>query len=65
MNRRKSAKVVIVKNSQMDLTSTKFRNFFYLEKFLVWKLENFEKQLLLFKRSFTYISIAGEISDEK
>ena len=44
----KNAKVVIVKNSQMAVTSTKFWNFFNIEKFIIQKLENSEKRLLLF-----------------
>ena len=45
MNRRKNAKVVILENSQTAVTSTKFWNFNNLEKFLVQKLENYEKRL--------------------
>ena len=44
----KKCKSVIVKNSQIAATSTKLWKFFDLEKFLVRKLENFEKWLLLF-----------------
>ena len=36
----------------MVVTSTKFLNFFNFEKVDVWKLENFEKQLLLFLKVF-------------
>ena len=48
VKRRKNAIVVIAENSQTAVTSTKFRKFFNLENILVRKLENFEKQLLLF-----------------
>ena len=47
MKRCKSAIVVIIENSQMAVTLTKFWNFFNGEKYLVRKLEKFEKGLLL------------------
>ena len=48
MKRQKNAIVIIIKNSQMVVTSTKFWNFFNLEKIFVRKVENFEKLYLLF-----------------
>ena len=41
MNRRKNAKVIIIENNKMAVSSTKFRNFYKLKK--VRKFENFEK----------------------
>ena len=46
MKRQKNALVVIVENSQMAVTSTKFWNIFNFKKVEVQKLENFEKLLL-------------------
>ena len=51
MKRRKNAIVVIVEISQMAVTTTKFR-FFYFKKVEVQNLENFEKRLILFLNIF-------------
>ena len=61
----KNAKVVIVENSQMAVTSTKFWNFFNLEKFLVQKFEDCEKQLLLFIRLLQFFECLLHFLGEK
>ena len=58
MKRWKNAIVVIVKNSQMAVTSTKLWNFFNFKK--IWevqKLENFKKWLVFEANTQLYYSM--------